>query len=165
MNNPERKRYDLRLHTSPVVRLLFVSIGLVSLGFGVLGIFLPVLPTTVFILIAAYCFARSSERFYAALLDNRHLGPIVSNWQENRCITRRSKVYAITLIVISFGFTGVVFLDSAVARGLVMTVGLALVAYMLSLPLCVDKLTDASPGEHRRDSSTARERRKLGLRH
>lgn len=125
-----------RLHSSAAVRLLYMAVGVTSLAIGFVGVFLPVLPTTVFVLVAAYCFARSSERFHSALLSNRYFGPIIRDWQANRCISLRSKVYAITLVAISFSVTSIFILEPVLFRMLMGTGGIGLIFYLYSLPTC-----------------------------
>lgn len=124
------------LHRSPVARAFFLSVGFVSLGLGIVGAFVPVLPTTVFVLIAAYCFARSSQRFYTALLSSQHFGPTIRDWQTHRCISRQSKTYAIALIVLSFGLTTSVFVDGTFLRVALIGFAAALVWYLARLPTC-----------------------------
>ncbi len=68
------------------------------MGLAALGVLLPVLPTTPFLLIAAACFARSSPRFYDWLLANRIFGPLIRDWREHRSIPLRAKVLAVVLI-------------------------------------------------------------------
>jgi len=72
---------DLRLHDSPAVRALLWSAGSLCVALGVIGLFLPVLPTTPFMLLAAACYARASERFYRWLLTHRVFGPTVREWR------------------------------------------------------------------------------------
>ena len=68
--------------------------GLVSLALGVIGIFLPLLPTTPLLLLAAYCFGRGSERLLRWLLEHPHLGPPIRDWRENRTISRKARILA-----------------------------------------------------------------------
>ena len=77
-------------HGSPVVRALFFIAGIVSLGFAIAGIFLPVLPTTPLVLLAATCFARSYRPFHEWLIAHRLFGPILREWHEHRSIPYRS---------------------------------------------------------------------------
>ena len=80
------------------MRVLFNIAGIVALGLGLVGIFLPLLPTTPFVLLAAACFARGSERFHQWLLANRTFGPMVYEWERHRSLPYRTKVTAIVLM-------------------------------------------------------------------
>jgi len=82
----------------PGVRYLLLSAGWTSIVLGVAGIFLPILPTTPFILLAAWCFARSSKRFHDWLLNHRRLGPIVHAWQNGQGLPRRVRNRVILLL-------------------------------------------------------------------
>ncbi|MCS3470483.1 uncharacterized membrane protein YbaN (DUF454 family) [Pseudomonas sp. JUb42] len=88
-----------------MLRLLLAGIGWLSVALGVIGIFLPVLPTTPFLLLAAACFARSSPRFYAWLVNHRYLGPWIRDYLEGNGIPLKGKVYAIGLMWLSIGFS------------------------------------------------------------
>lgn len=92
---------ESRLHTSPTVRWLLWIAGSVALLLGILGIFLPVLPTTPFILLAAACYARASERFHQKLLAHPHFGPLIREWEEHRSLPLRTKKYAVGLMSLS----------------------------------------------------------------
>jgi uncharacterized membrane protein YbaN (DUF454 family) len=129
-------REVVRVHRSRAARAFFITVGFLSLALGIIGAFLPLLPTTVFVLLAAYCFARSSERFYTALLTNKHFGPAIRDWQRHRCISQRSKTYAIVLIALSFGITTTGFVESTLSRVLLVLLGAALVVYLYRLPSC-----------------------------
>ena len=84
-------------------RWLIFSAGWVCVGLGTLGVVLPVLPTTPFMLLAAFCFARTSPRFHRWLLSSRVFGPLIDNWQRERYIEKRSKRTALLVVAITFG--------------------------------------------------------------
>ncbi len=77
---------------------MLLGTGSLFVGLAAVGVVLPVLPTTPFLLVAAACFARSSPRFYEWLLANRVFGPLIRDWREHRCIPLRAKVLAVALI-------------------------------------------------------------------
>ncbi|MCB8964743.1 MAG: YbaN family protein [Bacteroidales bacterium] len=83
---------------STVARSFLIIAGLLSVSFGILGVFLPLLPTTPFLLLSAYCFIRSSDRLYAWLLSNKFLGHYIQNYIENRAIEPRVKWFTIALL-------------------------------------------------------------------
>lgn len=87
------------------LRILLVISGSLSVALGVVGMFLPVLPTTPFLLLAAICYARSSERFYRWLLGNRWCGEYIRNYREGRGIPLKQKVLAILLLWLTIGTT------------------------------------------------------------
>lgn len=77
------------------MRLLWLLLGGLFLGLGLLGVVLPVLPTTPFLLLAAGCFAKSSPRLHGWLLAHPVFGPPIRNWEENGAISRRAKRLAV----------------------------------------------------------------------
>lgn len=77
------------------VRALYAAAGCASLALGVLGVFLPGLPTTPFVLLAAACFAKASPRLHAWLLAHRLFGPMVRDWETHRSLTPRTKALAV----------------------------------------------------------------------
>ncbi len=121
---------------SRILRLLLTAAGLLSTGLAVLGIFLPLLPTVPFLLLAAACFARSSEHFHRWLLEHPHLGPVVRAYQGGSGIPRRAKMLAITLIWISIAFSAYL-VPLFWVRILLFAIGLTLTTYLLRLPTAV----------------------------
>ena len=81
-----------------VLRLSLITIGLVCTGLAILGIFLPLLPTVPLLLLAAACFARSSQRIHSWLLEHPRLGPMIRGYLDGQGIPLKSKIYAISLI-------------------------------------------------------------------
>ena len=104
---------------------LYRLLGFVFLATGAAGIVLPVLPTTPFILLAAACFARSSEKWHAWLLANPTFGPMVRQWESQRCIQCRVKVTAILTMVVVGGLSVTLAMETAWMRGI--TIGLLLI--------------------------------------
>ena len=86
-------------------RQLWVVGGTILLGIGVVGIFLPLLPTTPFLLLAAFCYSRGSRRFHRWLLGNRFLGAYIRRYQEHRSMTPRHKAFTLTLLWVGIGLT------------------------------------------------------------
>ena len=82
-------------------RRLWLAAGGLSLALGVFGIFLPLLPTTPFVLLAAACFSRGSARWEAWLLAHPDFGPMVRNWRANHCVPMRAKRLAIGMMTVS----------------------------------------------------------------
>jgi uncharacterized membrane protein YbaN (DUF454 family) len=79
-------------------KILLVTCGLVAVGLGFLGVVLPLLPTTPFLLLAAACFLRSSRRLYLWLMHHRVFGPYLRNYMQHRAISIRAKAISIILI-------------------------------------------------------------------
>jgi hypothetical protein len=88
-----------------LTRGLLIAAGLLCVALGVVGLVLPLLPTTPFMLLAAACFARSSPRFHAWLLGHRWFGPPIRDWQQYRAIRPPVKRRVTLLVLISFGLS------------------------------------------------------------
>jgi uncharacterized membrane protein YbaN (DUF454 family) len=84
-------------------KAILIFAGTVCVGLGVLGMFLPLMPTTVFLLMAAYCYSRSSDRFHNWLLSNRWFGSYIKNYQGKKGITVKQKVTTLITLWASIG--------------------------------------------------------------
>jgi uncharacterized membrane protein YbaN (DUF454 family) len=93
------------LRTAPELprwqRVLWVAAGMFSLLIGFIGIFLPLLPTTPLILLAAFCFSKGSERWARWIEEHRHFGPMVKQWRDHRAVPLRAKQFAIGAMSVS----------------------------------------------------------------
>lgn len=88
-----------------MLRILLILAGLGSLGLAILGVFLPLLPTTPFLLLAAACFARSSERLHRWLLAHPRLGPFIRDWEQGGAIRPSAKRAATVLMLATGGLS------------------------------------------------------------
>ncbi|MBX7135271.1 MAG: YbaN family protein [Fimbriimonadaceae bacterium] len=84
-------------------RVLYTVLGWLFVGIGIVGYVLPVLPGTVFMILALWCFRRGSERFERWLLNQPRIGPTLRDWDENRAIKPRTKVIAIAMVWVCIG--------------------------------------------------------------
>ncbi len=92
----------------PLKRWLLIIAGILSLLLGVLGIFLPLLPTVPLVLLSGFCFARSSDRLHNWLLTHPRFGRIIRDYEVGKGIPRKVKIRAITLIWLSMGLSAVI---------------------------------------------------------
>jgi uncharacterized protein len=116
-------------------RWCLLTAGFLSTGLAILGIFLPLLPTVPLLLLAAACFARSSEPFYRWLVEHRQLGPLLQPYLEGAGIPRRAKVKAIALVWITIPASALLLVTLPWLRLLMFVVALAVTLYLLRLPI------------------------------
>ncbi len=131
---------EARKPLNPLLRWLLLGVGLVAVTLAVIGIFLPVLPTVPFLLLAVGCFARSSEHFYTWLLEHNHLGPIVRPYLQGEGLPRKNKVLAIILIWASIGLS-VFLLNVLWVKGLLVGIAAAVTLYLIRLPEAANEPT------------------------
>ncbi|MEX1024790.1 MAG: YbaN family protein [Planctomycetota bacterium] len=86
-----------------MARACLRAAGLLAAGLGFVGVFLPLVPTTPFLLLAAWCFVRSSPGLHAWLLSNRWFGPYLRQWEATHTVPRRAKTTAIAVVLVTFG--------------------------------------------------------------
>jgi len=119
--------------TDKLKRRVFVVAGTVCVGLGVIGIFVPVLPTTPFLLLAAICYMRGSQRLYNALLRNRFVGGYVRNYLEGRGMSRRAKVWNLSLLWIAIVATAVLLTDNLIVRIILAAVLIGVTIHILKV--------------------------------
>jgi uncharacterized membrane protein YbaN (DUF454 family) len=91
------------MHNKPI-KWVYMMTGCLLVGLATLGVFLPLLPTTPLLLLAAACFVRSSEKCHRWLLEHRVFGPTIRDWQEKRCISRRAKIISLVSMILFGGY-------------------------------------------------------------
>lgn len=117
-----------------ILRSILLVLGFLFVGIAFLGVFLPGLPTTGPVLLAAFFFSRSSERFDHWLVSNRFFGTIVQDWRAGRGFSVRGKVIAVTAIFLSFGITTFFFIDNVGVRIGMWALAAAISYYVISRP-------------------------------
>jgi uncharacterized membrane protein YbaN (DUF454 family) len=125
---------EMRKHGSATVRVFLVIAGSVFVVLGVIGAFMPVLPTTPFLLLAAACYARASTRFYNFLLNNRTFGPTIREWQRHRSIPWRTKIYSIALMTLTLSSSIIFFVRDPRLQVALTAFGVLLAIYMYRIP-------------------------------
>lgn len=121
-------------HRHPVLRWLLIGLGLLATGLGVVGVVVPLLPTTPLLLLAAACFARSSERFHVWLVQHRQLGPIIGGYLDGSGIPLRAKRTAIALVLVTLPPSALMLVPPVWLKLLLLLLAGAIVWYLLQLP-------------------------------
>lgn len=125
---------EVNEHASPLVRHALIALGTLLVALGVIGAFLPVMPSTIFFLGAAACYARASERFYRWLVTHPQFGPTVREWQRYRSIPWRTKIFAIMLMSLTLGSSIIFFVRPLWLQIALALFGLGLAIYLYRIP-------------------------------
>jgi len=112
---------------------LLIFLGTLFVGLGILGMFLPILPTTPFLLLAAACYARSSKRFYHWLLNNKLFGSYIRDYKERRSIPLKVKIFTISLLWITIILSAIFATDVTLVRIILIVIALCVTVHILSL--------------------------------
>ncbi len=119
---------------SRALRSVYLILGIFFLGLAFIGIAIPLIPTVGPVLLAAYFFSKSSERFDQWLVDNRLFGGIVRDWRAGAGFTIRAKAISITAIIVTFTISIVFVVDQSIFRAALFALASALVIYIAQLP-------------------------------
>ena len=132
----ERQDYsaEVKKHRSRTVRLTFIVLGTGFVVLALVGVFLPVLPSTPFLLLAAACYARASTRFYNWLLNNQTFGPTILEWRQHRSLPYRTKLWAIFLVALTFGVSILFFVRPLLLQLILALVGVGLGVFLYRIP-------------------------------
>jgi len=117
-----------------IFRWLWIIAGSISLALGIIGIFLPLLPTTPFLLLTAACYARGSRRLHNWLLNNKLFGKYIRNYREGKGIPARSKVLALTLLWLTIGFSIFYVIPILIVQIILLAIAALVSIYIISLP-------------------------------
>lgn len=114
-----------------VIKAVLLLTGTISLGLGILGMLLPVLPTTPFLLLSAAAYARGSKRFYNWLMANKWFGPTIRSYREGKGIPRKTKITAIAMMWTSILSSVIFFIDNVYLKGLLVVIAIAVTWHLL----------------------------------
>ena len=129
MEKPEDRR-----ELSSLKKALFITAGTFSLGLGTVGLFLPILPTTPFLLLSAACYYKGSERMHRWLLSNRLFGNYIRHYKEGRGISKTAKILTLLLLWITICFSAFYFVNSYVLQIVLFAIAIAVTAHVITLP-------------------------------
>lgn len=120
--------------SSRLVRAVYLFLGFLCLGLGIAGYIVPLLPGTVFLLMATFFFFRSSQRMYDWVLQHPWFGPLIRNYRAGHGIPRRIKIYAISLIAVTFAISISLVATGFLVRLILVATGLAVSTFILTRP-------------------------------
>lgn len=129
---------DLRISSNPAVRFVFLAAGTILVGIGILGMFLPLLPTTIFFILAAWCFARSSEKFHFWIHNNRYFGRYLSDYMQNKGMTLRSKIFSISFLWAGILISVIFATDILYIRILLLLIAAGVTWHLISIKTAED---------------------------
>lgn len=112
---------------------LLVAAGVASVVVGAVGIFVPLLPTTPFLLLAAACFVRSSEKRYQWLLSHRVFGTYIRNYREHGAVTPHAKIVTLALLWGTMSISAFVFVESVVLRVILLAIAVSVTVHILRM--------------------------------
>jgi len=132
------RRWDTHTHThthtndtsSRLIRRVWIVAGSLFVGLGTLGIFLPLLPTTPFLLLAAACYARGSKRFYNWLVSNRWFGNYIKNYRERKALPLRIKAFSIVLLWATIGYSAVFVVSIPLVRAILVGIAIGVTVHI-----------------------------------
>ena len=125
------KNSDIRHIARTFTRRIWIILGSLFLGIGILGVFLPLLPTTPFLVLSAACYARGSERFYNWLLNNRWFGNYIRNYLEGKGIPWKSKAATIALLWITIGCSAAFAVQSLAVRIVLIVIAIGVTTHVI----------------------------------
>ena len=112
------------MYSHNLKKILFISLGTLSLAIGIIAIFVPGLPTTAFLLLTAALYMRSSDKLYNKLLSNKYVGPYILEFRTNKGMTKRTKLHAIGTMWFMIAISTIFMVQDTMVRIIIIAVGL-----------------------------------------
>jgi hypothetical protein len=123
-----------------IIRALWLAVGLVCVGLGAIGLVLPILPTTPFLLAAAACFCKSSTKMYDWLLGNKWFGEYIRNYREGRGLSMQTKITALTVMWVTIGISTVFLLNRLLPPQLILPMQIVMIAVTAGVSIHILRL-------------------------
>jgi uncharacterized membrane protein YbaN (DUF454 family) len=128
-----KERDDSRV-SGKMIRGVYIVVGTIALIIGAIGLFLPVIPTTPLVILAAACYYRGSDRLHNWILSSRWFGETIKNYQEGRGLTRNTKVRAISMMWVMILVSAWFFVSNLFVRVAIICVAIGVTVYLVRLP-------------------------------
>ncbi len=139
LSDPKEDIHVATETSNPLAKLMWVSLGSLFVGLGAIGVIVPGLPTTPFLILAAACYIRSSQRLYDWLISNKRFGPYLKDYREGKGIPRKAKRLAVVMIVVFVSFSVVFGIEDLTLKIVVGLLGLIGLLYVLfKVPVAKD---------------------------
>ncbi len=129
----KKKRTTMNTSLHPITRTLLIIAGIVSLALGIIGIPIPLLPTTPFLLLSAFLFGRSSVKLYNWLINHRYFGPFIRDYREKRGVNLKIKIGSITILWITILYSVFFVANILWVRILLVLIGIGVTTHLLCL--------------------------------
>jgi uncharacterized protein len=113
-------------------KYVYITLGTISLGLGILGIFLPLLPTTPFLLLTAALYCHSSEKLYNKLMNHKLLGPYIHDFRTHKNIPLKTKIISISLVWLTIGYSIIFVVPLLFVKILLAAIAIAVTMHILS---------------------------------
>ena len=114
------------------MKYLLIILGSICLALGVIGIFLPLLPTTPFLLLSAALYVRSSEKLYQWLIHQKYLGTYIRNFREHKAIPLRAKIFSISMVWITLTYCIIMIIEALWLKAILLLLAISITWHILS---------------------------------
>ena len=116
-----------------ILRIILISLGTFFLLIGIIGIFIPILPTTPFLLLAAACYAKGSKKFYSWLINNKWFGEYIKNYREKRGIPLSVKIISITILWITIAFSTFIIVSNLLIQIILIIIAVGVTIHIITI--------------------------------
>lgn len=128
------------MNLKKIYKYFLIGLGWIFVTLGIIGIFVPLMPTTIFFILAAASFARSSDRFYNWLINHPKFGKFIKDYREKRGMPLKSKVIAVAMLVLAIGSSAYFFTEELIVRLVLILIAIGVSTYIISLKTIRDDL-------------------------